>query len=58
MRYEKCVNCTQPFSAANTHSKDGWIETQISGLCEDCFDEICEEAETEAGYDGPDEAPF
>lgn len=57
-RFTKCENCTQPFSEANTHTKDGWLETQISGLCEDCFDEICAEAEDEAGDYGTDyEAP-
>ncbi len=49
MRYEKCMNCEQPFSKANTHSVDGWRETQISGLCENCFDEITAEAEEESG---------
>ena len=23
-----------------THTREGWAETQISGACEDCFDEL------------------
>lgn len=40
-----CVSCKTPFSEANTHSQAGWRETQISGLCEDCFDEACPDDE-------------
>jgi hypothetical protein len=38
-----CLECKQPFSDRNTHSEAGWKETQISGLCEDCFDALFEE---------------
>lgn len=58
MKYEKCMNCEQPFSKMNTRTVDGWLETQISGLCENCFDELCAEAGEESGYDGPEPAPF
>lgn len=45
--YEKCVGCQAPFSDANTHTEAGWRETQISGLCEDCFDAVCSEPDDE-----------
>lgn len=32
--------CRQAFSPENTKSPAGWRETQITGLCEACFDEI------------------
>lgn len=41
--------CEQPFSDKNTHSADGWRETQISGMCEDCFDETCTDWEDADG---------
>lgn len=40
-----CVDCGEPFTADNVHSIEGWSETQISGLCEDCFDALFEEME-------------
>lgn len=43
--YIACVECEEPFSEENVHTEAGWRETQISGLCEDCFDEICAELE-------------
>ncbi len=33
-----CRCCGLPFSDANVFSDAGWLETQISGLCEVCFD--------------------
>jgi hypothetical protein len=38
LTYAACLLCRQPFSPANTHSALAWAETQISGMCEDCFD--------------------
>ena len=35
-----CMDCGQAFSSENTHSEAGWKETQISGICEDCFDTL------------------
>lgn len=35
--YRKCQNCDGPHKD-RTHTKQGWLETQISGWCEDCFD--------------------
>lgn len=45
MRFEKCISCQCAFSNQNVYSKEGWAETQISGLCEKCFDKatLCEE---------------
>lgn len=34
-----CMSCHQEFSSLNVFSPTGWRETQISGLCEKCFDE-------------------
>lgn len=38
-----CLNCCEPFSVKNVFTAAGWAETKISGLCEQCFDMICEE---------------
>jgi hypothetical protein len=46
-QYSKCISCHSPFSSTNTHSDMGWRETQLSGLCEDCFDSLCKEDEEE-----------
>lgn len=40
LNYTHCVECSLPFSPLNTTTEAGWIETQISGLCEKCFDEL------------------
>lgn len=42
--YTACVECKERFSDANCRTQAGWQETQISGLCERCFDNITEEA--------------
>ena len=42
-----CTQCNLHFSQANVHTSAGWAETQISGLCEDCFDGLFEEEEEE-----------
>lgn len=47
--YTRCVSCEQQFTDVNVYSELGWKETQISGLCETCFDEIVED--TEDNYD-------
>ncbi len=39
----ECVECGEPFSAQNTFSTEGWEETQLSGLCEKCFDKLMED---------------
>lgn len=38
-----CISCGAMFDEVNTHSVAGWRETQISGMCEDCFDELFKE---------------
>jgi hypothetical protein len=43
MKYTSCIECEQTFSNANVHTLDGWGGTQISGLCEICFDELMED---------------
>lgn len=43
MRYTQCDICKNAFSPTNVHTRDGWKETQISGLCEDCFDALTRE---------------
>jgi hypothetical protein len=40
-----CSDCGAGFSALNVHSAAGWKETQISGMCEDCFDALFAEPE-------------
>lgn len=35
-----CINCKKP-ALNNCYSEDGRKEVAISGLCEKCFDEIC-----------------
>lgn len=40
---DTCIVCHQPFTDKNVHSVAGWKEAQISGFCEDCFDDIMEE---------------
>lgn len=38
-----CVQCGEAFSALNVFTPAGARETQISGLCERCFDGLFEE---------------
>lgn len=47
-KYRECGQCREGFSSLNTHSKLAWAETQISGLCEDCFDILFEEVDDES----------
>lgn len=35
-----CVSCGEKFSDKNVFTKAGWKETEISGICEKCWDEI------------------
>lgn len=48
-RYTRCKECQELFTQDNVYTGSGWRETQISGLCEKCYDNIF-------GYD-QDEAP-
>jgi uncharacterized CHY-type Zn-finger protein len=34
-----CVKCQKPVEK-HIHTDAGWAEYKITGLCEDCFDEI------------------
>lgn len=36
--FTACVSCKQPFTNANVRTSAGWKETQISGMCETCWD--------------------
>lgn len=45
--YRICCQCEEAFSPENTHSTAGWAETQISGVCEDCFDSLFDDEEEE-----------
>lgn len=45
VRYTACVTCRKRFSPANTRTSLAWAETQISGMCETCFDELFKEEE-------------
>lgn len=47
VKHRACEHCKEPFSDANVMTPDGWKETQISGICEKCFDSICEESACE-----------
>lgn len=44
-----CIFCKQPFSKENVYSHLGAKETQISGSCEKCFDDITMETEEAIG---------
>lgn len=46
-KYTHCIECGEVFSGSNVHSVEGALETQISGMCEDCFDEVCADIEDE-----------
>jgi hypothetical protein len=45
LRFNTCCDCHKMFSSANIKTPAGWQETQITGLCETCFDGLFEEAE-------------
>lgn len=34
-----CVSCKDQFGPANVFTAAGWRETQLSGMCERCWDE-------------------
>lgn len=45
LKFMKCVDCNQPFHHSNVFTPAGWSETQISGICESCFDGIFKDNE-------------
>jgi hypothetical protein len=53
--FTKCVGCTRPFSDENCFTQAGWQETQISGVCERCFDQMCADAEAEEEEEMPED---
>ncbi len=40
MKHVRCVQCNSGFGPQNTFTRLGWRETQISGFCEKCFDDM------------------
>lgn len=39
-----CVECKKPFKdGVNVHTEAGWRETEMSHMCENCFDDMGEE---------------
>lgn len=45
LTYTNCYSCRQSFHHSNVFTPQGWTETQISGICEWCFDELFKESE-------------
>lgn len=45
MRYTECSACGEEFSDKNVFTPAGWRETQITGWCEVCFDELFKDEE-------------
>ena len=54
-----CCSCNQAFSSHNVFTKLGWRETQISGMCEKCWDDLFKDADEEDDNSsaGPDSQP-
>lgn len=46
-RETRCFMCGEAFGPANTRTEAGWRETQISGTCERCFDQLMAEGEAQ-----------
>lgn len=40
--YCTCITCNHIFTGSNVKTTRGWRETQISGMCETCFDDLFE----------------
>ena len=39
-----CMDCQQPFEwGKNIHTEDGVKEAELSGMCEECFDDLFSE---------------
>jgi hypothetical protein len=54
LHFTNCKICGEAFGGQNTDSSAGWIESQISGICEHCWDEIF----AEGGRARPEDLPF
>jgi hypothetical protein len=39
--FTECQRCGEEFSEKNVFTEAGKAETKISGLCEKCFDFVC-----------------
>lgn len=42
---KRCFACGEFFSSENVFTDAGWRETEISGMCEKCFDAAFEDTE-------------
>jgi hypothetical protein len=40
-----CIQCNDPFTDENVYTDKGWKESQISGLCERCWNAMPQEPE-------------
>lgn len=40
LKIKHCIICDESFTEKNCFTDAGWRETQISGLCESCFDGV------------------
>jgi len=49
-RYWRCTSCDKPFTAERVKTSAGWKETQISGMCEVCYDALFQDAQ-DSGVD-------
>ena len=47
----RCIACSERFSSKNTRSRAAWRETQITGMCENCFDDLWRETEPGVQHD-------
>lgn len=45
LNYSQCILCKSEFSELNVYSEEGWRETQLSGMCELCFDKVTLDSE-------------
>lgn len=45
LNHVTCIQCKSFMSDNNVLTQMGWRETQITGLCEVCFDKLFEEDE-------------
>ncbi len=50
----ECCNCGVSFSPSVVYSQAGWRETQISGLCEVCFEDITQSVDEDSWDDDDD----
>jgi hypothetical protein len=47
LKYLKCSQCSvELYDATAATSAEGWRETQLSGMCESCFDQLFENDES------------